>query len=159
MAGGPIAPISMTPDASGEVTKRTHVGGTNGRRIQGLGVTTATLLTADRTWWLVFPMPPELPAGTAKLWLRGIANVSSGNAVFNPSWASVALENFDTITLNAEGNTTITFTAADAFHDAKITLDADTIVAGEMVVMALVAVDASWTITAASTWLASIIWE
>ena len=162
MAGGPIFPSSAIPDASGDVFPNVHVGATNGRRIQGIGVANATALDANRTWHVLFEMPPTLPSGTGKLRLLALANATSGAAKVNPTWGSCAVEEiYDTITLTGEGTQTITWAAgdADAFKELKVTLDADTLVAGEIVVMNLVFEDSSFTLAVTSTWLASIIWE
>lgn len=162
MAGGPIYPSSALPGSSGELFPNVHVGGTNGRRIAGMGVANATALTANRTWHLLFEMPPTLPSGTGKLRLLAIANATAGVARVNPTWGSCAVEEtYDTITLTAEGAQSVTWAAGDAdqFKELKVTLDADTLVAGEIVVMALVFEDASFTLAVTSTWLASIIWE
>lgn len=150
--------VSAVPDGSGQVFPDVVVGATNGRRIEGLGVTDATTLTADRTWYLVFQPPGTLPAGTAKLavWSRSLG---TGNVIIDPQWASVAdAENPDTITLNAEGNTTIILSAT-AWEYNEIILDADTIVLGEVIVMNLVFKDTSNTATAKSVHLVSVIWE
>jgi hypothetical protein len=162
MAGGPIYPSSATPDASGELFPNVHVGGTNSRRVEGMGVANATLLTANRTWFLTFEMPGTLPSGTCKLRLLSLANATSGDLKFNPTWASVAVEEtYDTITLTAEGTQTVTWAAGDndQWKQTKVTLDADTPVGGELIYMALVFEDTSTTLAVTSTHLASVIWE
>src|SRR5687768_10147997 len=163
MAGGPIYPSSAVPDASGEVFPNVHVGATNGRRVAGLGVANGTVLTANRTWHLLFEMPPSaLPSGTGKLRLLALANATSGAAKINPTWGSCAVEeNYDTVTLTAEGTQTVTWAAGDndQFKELKVTLDADTLVASEIVVMNLIFEDSGFTLAVVSTYLASIIWE
>jgi hypothetical protein len=160
---GPIFPYSAVPSGStGEIFPNVHVGATNSRLAEGLGVANATDLTADRTWMLHFQMPPTLPSGTAKLRLLAIANATTGVAKVNPTWGSVAVEeNYDTTTLTAEGVQTVTWETGDAdvFKELKVTLDADTVVASEIVVMNLVFVDTDFTLAVTSTWIASIIWE
>jgi len=155
---GRAALLSAAPDGSGLVFPDVVVGATNGRRIEGLGVTDGTTLDADATWHLVFEPPGELPTGTAKLviWSRSLG---TGDVIVNPTWASVADgENPDTITLTAEGAATITLSAT-AWEYNEITLDADTIVAGELIVMDLIFEDTSNTATAVSIHLVSVIWE
>ena len=163
MAGGPLFPVSAGPDVSGQVFPNVHVGATNGRRVEGLGVTDAATLSANRTWHLQFQMPPSsLPAGTGKLRLLALANATSGEAKVNPTWASCAVEeNFDTATLVAETVQTVTWAAGDndQFKELKVTLDADTLVAGEVVIMNLIFEDSGFTLAVVSTWSASIIWE
>jgi len=125
---------------------------------EGLGVEAS--VGADSIWRLWFQMPPTLPTGTCKLLLRGIANASTGNAKVNPKWKSfAAAETVSSPSLNAEGTTTLTWTAVDQFVETKITLDADTPVGGEEIIMDLTFETASWTLAQVSTWVASVIWE
>ena len=163
MAGGPISPASSSPDASGQVFPNIHVGATNGRRVEGMGVTDGTILSANRTWHLQFQMPPApLPTGTGKLRLLALANATSGAAKVNPTWGSCAVEeNFDTVTLVAETVQTVTWAAGDndQFKELKVTLDADTLVADETVIMSLIFEDSGFTLAVVSTWIASIIFE
>lgn len=158
VVGGQAERLSAVPDGSGQVFPDVLVGATNGRRIEGLGVTDASTLSADRTWFLTFQPPSPLPTGTPKLriWSRSLG---TGNVIVNPKWASVADgENPDTIALNAEGNNTITLSST-VFEKIDIALDADTIVAGEVIVMDLVFVDIGTTATQRSVHIPSIIWE
>lgn len=107
-------------------------------------------------------MPPTLPTGTGKLRILALANATSGNAKPNVKWASVAPEEDpSSATLNAEGVGTLTWGAGDndQYKELKVTLDADTLVASEMVVMDLVFETASWTLAQVSTWIVSVIWE
>ncbi|HJX58192.1 MAG TPA: hypothetical protein VJ325_05680 [Thiobacillus sp.] len=122
----------------------------------------AASIAADSTWRLRFQMPPTLPSGTGKLRLLALANATSGNAKVNPKWASVAVEEDpSSATPVAETVQTVTWGAGDAdqYKELKVTLDADTLVANEVVVMDLVFETASWTLAAVSTWIAIIIWE
>jgi len=161
MAGGPIFPNSAYPVTSGRVFPNFHVGaGANSKHDEGLGVEAS--VGADSTWRLRFQMPPSLPSGTCKLRLLALANATSGAAKVNPKWVSVAVEEDPSAaTLNAEGTGTITWAASDddQYKELKITLDADTVVASEIVVMDLVFETTSWTLAQVSTWIASIIWE
>jgi hypothetical protein len=130
--------------------------------VVGLGVTDATTMTANATWHLVFEMPGTLPTGTCKLRLLALANAAANAAKVNPTWASVAPEEtYDTATLFAETTQTITWAAGDAdqWNELKVTLDADTPVGGEMIVMSLIFEDTGYTLAVPSTWLASIIFE
>lgn len=160
MAGGPIFPHSTFPvDTSGRLFPNVYVGGgANSKQDVGMGVKAS--LDADAIWRLRFQCPPTLPTGTGKLLLRGLANASTGNAKVNPKWASVAGgESPSAATLNAEGVSTITWSAVDVYVDTKITLDADTLVGGEVVVMDLTFETASWTLAQVSTWQPFLIWE
>jgi hypothetical protein len=162
MSGGPIGPCSAAPDATGFVFPRIHLGATNSRRVAGLGVTDATTMTANATWFLVFELPPTLPSGTCKLRLLALANATANAAKVNPTWLSIAPEEtYDTVSLLPEGTQTITWAAGDAdqFKELKVILDADTPVAGELIFMSLIFEDSGYTLAVASTWLASIIFE
>ena len=157
MAGGPIFPFSAKPDT----TDRTfpYFGG-SGSDTQGLGV--QARVGADSTWKLRFMMPPSLPTGTGKLVLHAMAAATSGDAKVNPKWVSVAAEeDLDGASVNAEGTSTVTWSAGDSdvIKETKVTLDADTLVAGEVVAMDLVFETTSWTLASISTWQAFIIWE
>lgn len=160
MAGGPLFPCSAFP-VSSNVFDNIHVGGgANSKHDSGLGV--AASIAADSIWRLRFQMPPTLPSGTGKLRLLALANATSGNARVNPKWASVAPEESPSgATLNAEGATTLSWSTGDndQYKELKVTLDADTLVAGEVVAMDLTFETASWTLAQISTWQAAIIWE
>lgn len=156
--GGPLRPAGAVPDTSGDVYPNVHVSGSAYR--QGLGV--AASLAGDRTWHLEFALPPVLPAGTCKLVLRAVADATSGAAKVNPKWVSVADgEDPFAATRNAEGTTTLTWSGADAdkIKESKVTLDADTPVGGETLVMDLVFETTGWTLAEVSTWQAMVIWE
>lgn len=161
MAGGPIYPHSAVPVTAARVFPNTHVGaGANSKHDEGLGVEAS--LGADSIWRLRFDTPPTLPTGTCKLRLRALANATSGNAKVNPKWASVAAEEDPSgATLNAEGTSTVSWGAGDndQYKETKITLDADTPVGGEVIVMDLTFETSSWTLAQVSTWQASVIWE
>jgi hypothetical protein len=130
---------------------------TNAER-EGFGVMAS--VDDDCMWRLWFQMPPALPTGTCKLLLRAIANASSGVAKVNPKWKSFAAsETISSPSLNAEGTTTMTWTAVDQLVESKIALDADTPVGGEEILMDLTMETSGWTLAVISTWSCSIIWE
>lgn len=161
MAGGPIFPHSAFPVTAGRVFPNFHVGASaNSKHDEGLGVEAG--VGADATWRLRFQMPPTLPTGTGKLRLLALANATSGVAKINPKWVSVAIEEDPSgATLNAEGTSTVTWSTGDndQYKELKVTLDADTLVASEEVVMDLVFETTDWTLAQVSTWIASVIWE
>ena len=161
MAGGPILPNSAVPVTADRVFPNIHVGaGANSKHDEGLGVQAS--VGADSTWRLRFLMPPTLPTGTCKLRLLALANATSGNAKVNPKWVSVAVEESPSgATPVAETVQTVTWAAGDndQYKELKVTLDADTVVANEVIVMELVFETASWTLAQVSTWIPSIIWE
>lgn len=162
MAGGPIFPHSAFP-VSSNVFPNFHVGaGSNSKHDEGLGV--AASIASDATWRLRFQLPPTLPSGTGKLLLRGLSEAPAGSkdAKINAKWASVAAdEDPSSATLSAEGTTTVSFGTSDGdkYKEAKVTLDADTLVAGEEVAMDLTFESSGWTLDKVSTWIASIRWE
>jgi len=160
MAGGPANWQSVAFDTTGRVFEMDYEGGTNARRQHGIGVEDS--LGANAIAYLTFEAPQVLPSGTAKLRLELKADAVTGNAKINPKWFSYApTENFDTMTLNAEGVNTVTWATGDNddFKELKVTLDADTIVAGEKIFIALTFETASWTLAVRMLCLASIIWE
>jgi hypothetical protein len=160
MAGGPLYPFSIAYDSNGELTPGYFIGSTNSR--QRWGVNCIASLATDRIIELFFHMPPSaLPSGTCKLVWEPMADAVSGTIVINPAWVSVAVgEDFDTATLNAEGNTTTTWSTGDdeEWLQSKITLDADTPVAGEIIYMQITFDDTS-SLAVVSNHAFSIIWE
>lgn len=146
---------------TGRAFPRIHIGATNSRRFAGVGVEAS--LGANATITLISQrIPNPLPTGTLKLVIGAMANATSGSAKVNPTWASLAAaENPDTITLTAEGTTTITWAAGDAddWKETEIILDADTPVVDERIVMTMVFETASWTLAALSNWYFELIWE
>lgn len=162
MAGGPIFPHSAVFVTPGKVFPSIHSGdGANSKYDEGLGVMAS--VDGDATVAMRFQMPPtSLPTGTGKLRLLALADAVAGAAKVNPKWASVAVEEDPSDTaLNAEGTSTVTWAAADddVYKELLVELNADTLVAGEVVVMNLVFETASWTLAQVSTWIVSIIWE
>ncbi len=153
-----IAPlISSIPDSGGRIFPGVL---TNSSKLID-GPMVEASLGADATLFLVFQVPQTLPSGTAKLRLLSLANATSGVAKVNPTWLSVAAEEDFAGTRTAEGTSTVTWASGDAyvFKETKITLDADTVVAAELIVLDLVFETASWTLAANSLWLPSVIWE
>jgi hypothetical protein len=161
MAGGPIFPHSAFPVTAGRVFPNIHVGaGATSKHDVGLGVEAS--VGADCIWRLRFKMPPTLPTGSPTLDLWALANATTGNAKPHVKWASVAADESPSgATLQNEGVGTLTWAAGDndQYKRLKVILDADTIVANEIVVMDITFETASWTLAQVSTWQASIIWE
>jgi len=158
MAGGPLFPNSEFPATADRTFPNVHV--SSAQHQEGMGVEAS--VGANATWQLEFQMPPTLPTGTGKLRLLAQATATSGAAKVNPTWGSVAVEESPgVVSLTAEGTGTITWASGDSdvYKELKIDLDADTLVAGEMVIMDLIFETASWTLAVISTWRATIIWE
>ena len=127
----------------------------------GIGVTDGTTLTADVIAHLRFQMPQTLPSGTATLYVRARANAATGAAKWNPKWVSVASgEDPSSATLNAEGTQTLTWSTGDAddYKLGSVALDADTVVAGEVIHIDFTFEDTSWTLAVDSIWDIWIDW-
>ena len=176
MAGGPIFPHSAFPVDAGLVFPNFHVGGgANSKQDEGLGVANATDLTGDAIWRLRFQMPTTLPTGTATLKVMALANLAAGDLSVDPKWASVAPDQEPGgFTMNAEGpdpdsrtggngsnvdNSTFGWDTGDedVYIEARWTLNADTVVGGEEIVMDLTIVDADSDHAAVVTLIVSII--
>lgn len=158
-----IFPYSAVPVTSGMVYPSIYVGdGATFVHQEVLGVVDATTLTTDAIWRLAFWMPPTLPSGTCKLQVMALADATTGNLIINPKWASVAAEeDSSSATLNAEGDTTISWGANDddEYKFAEITLDADTPVGDEIICMDLTIVNTGTTLAVHSGLIVSIIFE
>lgn len=160
---GPLFPTSTVPVTPSLTFGSVHIGaGANSKHEQGLGVNAS--IASDATWRLRWNnVPYDLPVGTLKLQIWALANATSGAAKINPKWASVAAEEDpSTATLNAEGTQTITWAAGDndQYKELEVTLDADTLVGGEALVMDLVMETSGWTLAQIMTMArVALIWE
>ncbi len=165
MAGGPLYPISAFPLTTDRTFENVHniPDDTDNAVWNEIGMGVEASVGADSTWQLVFEMPPTpLPSGTGKLRLRAQADAATGVAKVNPTWASVAVEESPgLVSKTAETVQDLTWAAGDenVYKELKVTLNADTLVASEFVVIDLIFETSSWTLAAISTWYASIIWE
>lgn len=161
MASGPISPNSIIPVTANRIAFGVHVGaGSGAKRVEGMQFEAS--LGADSTWELAFPMPPEIPTGSPKLRYGLLANLSSNAAQINVKWASVAAgSDPSSATLNDEGTTGTTFTAADAIHEVKTALDAAAApAANALLVMQIIGKTSSWTANQIVTLIRpEIIWE
>ena len=159
MAGGPIFYYSAFPVTSGRVFPSFFVGdGANSKEDEGLGVEAS--VGANSIWRLRFAMPPTLPTGTGKPRAWGQADAVTGVARVHVKWASVAMaEDPSSATLNDETVASVTWTTAedDVYKEIVTTLDADTLVADEIVVMDWTFETASWTLAVESVWNANTI--
>jgi hypothetical protein len=158
-----LYPFSAFPATEGKVYPDAIRTNTNDFWLEGLGVVAS--LGSDAELHYVFRVPGGLPTGTAKLEVTGFSYDANGDAKINPKWKSVAYEediDLAASSLNAEGTNTITWaTGNDAhqFKQLKVALDADTIVAGEFIVLRLVLESTSWTLNTRAIFNVSIIWE
>lgn len=162
MAGGPILPTSAFPVTASDAFPLIYDGaGTTEDRMEMYGIADATEITADAIMWhLVFQVPEVLPTGTATLQVRTRANATTGVIGLNIQWVSVAeTESPDDATMNDEGSLDITTSStADQYTNGTITLDADTVVAGELIHMNIEVDDSAHTIAADTGCLFAIIW-
>ena len=143
MPGGPILPFSAIPITADRVFAILQ---SSGEMAEALGYQSS--LGADSIWRLYYLAPQTIPSGTATMLLRCQANATTGNARLNVKWKSWGANEVPaSASLNAEGVTTITF-ATTAYRLTEVTLlmDADTFVAGELVMVDLVGETASWTL-------------
>lgn len=160
MAAGPYPCTQMMPKSSGGLAfAYNYVGGGGGDGDSEMMMGVAASLSADTYWVMRCSMPATLPSGTAtlRLWTR---TTGTGNAKINPKWASTAAaEDPGSITLNAEGTTTQAYAAGDIDEYVKIdiTLDADTVVGGERLVIVVVFETTSWTLDQALGVLAEVV--
>lgn len=158
-----IRPISAFPATESKTYPDALRTDSNDFWIEGLGVIAS--LDADSEFHCLWQVPDDLPDGTAKLELIGFSYDASGDAKINPYWKSVDFEESMDLalgSLNAEGVQTITWSSPGDAHvmkQHKVNLDADTVVAGEFIMMRLVLTTASWTLNQRSIWLPNIIWE
>lgn len=158
-AGGPIYCFSTYPVTAGNLFPVFLTA----EMPEGLGWVAS--LPADSTWRLFFRAPMVLPSGTtAKLLMACHANATTGNAVIEVAWKSYGANEVPaSADLTGEGDDTITF-ATTAYRETQVkrTLDADTIVAGELIMMELrgKTTGSVWTLAAnLAMQRPAIIWE
>jgi hypothetical protein len=159
-----LNPISAFPATAGKVYPDVLRTNTNDFWIEGLGVMAS--LDADAELHYIWQCPKGvLPTGNCKLEVKMLSYDAGGDAAFNPKWKSIAIdEDMDVASanLNAEGESTLTWTYGSDAHEMKratINLDADTVVADEFINMRLELVSANWTLNQRCIVLPSIIWE
>jgi len=163
MASGALFPSSIVFVTSSLVGPGVHVGAaTSGlRRIRGIQVVKAVDLSANADVEMTFDMPPALPSGAGKLILVG-RTTGTGNSLIAIDWVSVAIgEDPSAATLLSEGTSTLTVAGGDSdkLLRVKVTLDADTLTADEIVCMRMRFVQASYTLNQPFTVAPSMRWE
>ncbi len=149
MAGGPFLPTETPiPITVPRVFPYVYAGAGAGHKHHA-GMGWQASLGADAIWRLAFRMPTALPTGTAKFSGLCLANAITGDARFNIKWASCAkTEDPSSLTLQAEGTATLMWAAGDLdkYKELLVTLDADTVVADEVIVMDIVGETTGWTL-------------
>lgn len=162
MAGGPILPSSAFPVTAGVAFPMIYSGaGTTEDRTEMYALAAAADVAGDGiVWHLVWQMPEVLPSGTATLQIRHRVNATTGVVGLNIQWVSVAeTESPDDATMNDEGSVDTTVSAtADQYFNATLTLNADTVVAGEIIHMNVEVDDSAHTVAAVTGMLFAIIW-
>lgn len=156
MAGGPIFPQSWLPVTAG----RTFPTFLTTEMPESCGFEAS--LGADSIWRCFYRIPPAVPTGTGKILLAGQANATTGVAKLNVKWKSWGANEVPAAaSLTAEGVDTMTFaTTAYRLTERKVTLDADTFVAGELVMIDITGETSGWTLAAVLGLLPPpIIWE
>ena len=161
MSGGPILPSSVyLGGASGNLFPNFYVPATNTNAagaIEGIGVIAS--LGADAPAVLQFNMPETIPTGTLKLRLLAMANATSGIAKVTVKDKNVAAgASLGTSTLNSETQVSQTWATADILVENKVTLTS-TPAANDILTVLVTFNTTGWTLAAASTWQASIVWE
>jgi hypothetical protein len=149
MAGAILYPFSAVPVTAPRVFPNIYTGGgANSKHESGLGWEAS--VGADSTWRLRFRVPTALPSGTAKFSGWCLANATSGDAKLNVKWVSVANgESPSAATPVAETVATLTWAAGenDKYKELLVTMDADTVMANEVIVMDIVGETSGWTLT------------
>ena len=160
MAAGFLFPYSTTPITVG-CYQGIYVGaGSTGPKNERSTKVSASI-AADAKVELFYSIPAPLPSGTCKLRARARASATTGNAKFNPKWVSVAAEeDASSATVIAEGTQTISWGSGDTdqIKVLDVTLDADTVVAGEIIAMVLWFETSNWTLAAISGWNFPVVW-
>ena len=161
MSGGPIFPNSLyLGSASGNLFPNFYVAATNTNGAgydEGIGVVAS--LAADATAVLRFQMPPTIPAGTLKLRLLALANATSGVAKVTVKDKNVAAGAAPAAAvLNSEAQVSQTWATADIYVENKVTLTSAP-AGNEILVLEIMFNTTGWTLAAASTWIAALIWE
>lgn len=162
MAGGPILPSSVyLGGASGNLYPNFYIPATNTNTagaLEGIGVVGS--LGADAAAVLQFNMPESIPSGTLKLRCLAMANATSGVAKVTVKDASTSAGSSIGVTsLTTETQLSQTWATADILVENKITLTATAPTANQITTILVTFNTTSWTLTAASTWQFSLVWE
>ena len=160
MPGGDIYPYSALPGTPDWTFEHVHITTDPTQDAHDVGLGVRADLAVDAIWRLRFQMPPALPqTGVGQLRLKGIVGLT-GDARVNVKWRSASDGEFlHGTALNAEGVQTYTFAQANVLRFFYIILDADSLVADEVVLMDLTFETIGWTLSANSTWFPSICWR
>lgn len=161
MAGGPVLPSSVyLGGASGNLFPNFYIPNTNTNNagaIEGVGVVGS--LGSDAACVLQFNLPEAIPGGTLKLRCLAMANATSGVAKLTiKDGQTAAGSNIGAATLTTETQVSQTWTAADVLVENKVTLATSPNANSILTVLATFNTS-GWTLSAASTWQFSLVWE
>jgi hypothetical protein len=158
-----LMPSSSFPSTVGAVFPYVRSTTVNAFKVEGLAISGDTSLSA--TLHYVWQIPSVLPIGTAKVEISMVAE-GTGNAIIDPAWDSVTAGqtiDYNTSSLNSEGDQTVTFVSGDidTFKRLTVNLDATTINADEYLIMRLLlrASEVGWTMADTLLFLPTLIWE
>lgn len=150
-------PLDTFPEPGGVANaNQTFTGSANGRIYGGIRCVDAATQAADASIWFASPVIPEQQNPNTDPFLRLVVSTKgTGNIGIAVDWASVdptfgSADNFDTIALNNEGNTTIPIVAGmvDEPQMIDVALNAGALNAGDLLYGRVVLVDAINTMTA-----------
>jgi hypothetical protein len=156
-----IAPSSAFSSDNAKLAAGFYAGGGGNASSHDAGYNLVAALLGDVTLELRFPIPSQIPAGTPKLRVLGLANAILGvvkftvkNAVVSPGASPSAA------TLTSEPQTTVTWGVGDAdkYKEVKVTLSSVPVANG-MMVIGLNFNELGFTLLAPSTWIPTLIWE
>lgn len=159
MAGGPISPSSVyLGGAGGNLFPNFYAGGGGNASAHDEGIGVVGSLGSDVVAELRFPMPPSIPSGTLKLMMRAIgagANTAKVTVSDNSCGSGASPSG---LTLNAETQSSISFSSADQYIDTKVALTTSPS-ANDSLVVAVTFNHTSWSVTVVTTWLFWVLWE
>lgn len=162
MSGGPLLPSSVYfGGGAGNVYPAYYIPNTNTNTagaLEGVGVVAS--LGSDAPVVLQFNMPESIPTGTLKLRMLAMANDASHVAKLTVKDASTSAgSNIGATTLTSESQTTVTWSAADALTETKLTLTATAPSANQITTVLVTFNTTGWTLAVASVWQFSLVWE
>ena len=163
MSGGPYSVLSAHPITAAVAFAYVYKGaGSTNDTTSMLGIGTNAVVTADVVaWHVVIPIPLVLPSGIAKLEILSRTPVESGVTALNIRWKSVAkTESPDDAVLLDEGSVDIIANlTGDQYTRTLLNLDADAVIAGEIIHMDVEVDDSAHTIADNTGLLLALIFE
>lgn len=157
----PLHPKTTVPDPSSNGEIYPGVAWVSNKPFGGMRCREAAGLTGDRVWCMEFDLPSALPAGTCKLRLVYVGAQTADKTVrIEPKWCMLTDGDAVSEARTSEGTTDVLF--ADDYTNklasVLITLDAAAIIAGGILALDIVFVDAGTDHNTVTTWQASLVW-